>query len=236
MTGAVMAGDATEAGEWDASLAVGVNLTQGNTETLGINSTLTTARSGEEMEYRFGLEANYGESTLTATNGLDETEITTQNAKAYANIKRKLGAPYVYSDSSLFHDDLAELDYRAMIGLGGGAYALDNETEKLGLEMGLSYIMEAFASGESDAYMALRVAARHDHTFSATAKCWAAIEYLPSLDDFAMYLLNGEIGTTATLNGTLSLRLVAQDRYQSEPPAGLDGNDLAILAALALKL
>jgi len=80
--------------------------------------------------------------------------------------------------------------------------------------------------------VSLRLAARHDHTFSETAKCWASVEYLPNMDAFEEYLLHAEIGTETMLNSTLSLRVVAKDRYDGEPPDGLEANDLSLVAAL----
>ncbi len=235
MTVMVSAVVAAEAEEWDTSLAVGANLNQGNTDTMGVSAALTTARDYKKMEYRFGIEANYGENTTTADDGSENTDKTAQNAKTYANIKRKLGTPYIYSDNSILHDEIGGIDYRAIIGAGGGFYASDNDEDKLGIEAGLAYVAEEFESGENDDGLALRLAARHDHTFSETAKCWASVEYLPNMDDFGDYLLNAEIGTETVLNSTLSLRVVAQDRYDNEPPDGLEDNDLAVIAALVYK-
>lgn len=226
---------ADEAKGWDTSLAVGGNLTRGNSDTMGVNAALTTRRDYEKTEYRFGLEANYGENTTTAADGSDDTLKTTENAKLYANVKRKLGAPYVYSDTSIFHDELADLDYRLIVSIGGGAYLLDDARDKLGLEAGLAYVVEAFKSGANSDGLALRLAARHDHTFSATAKMWTAVEYLPQIEDFGDYLLSAEIGTETVLNSSLNLRLVVQDRYDSTPSAGLDENDLSVIAALVFK-
>ena len=41
---AVMAADAADEAGWDTSLALGANLNQGNTDNMGINAALTTAR------------------------------------------------------------------------------------------------------------------------------------------------------------------------------------------------
>ena len=233
MAGIAVADDgAAESEGWKTSLAVGANLNQGNTETMGINAALTTERATEKTEYRFGLEANYGENTTMADDGSENTDKTTQNGKAYANIKRKFGAPYAYSDNSILHDEIGGIDYRAIIGVGGGLYVVDSDKDKLGLELGLAYVIEKFESGADDDGLSLRLAARHDHTFSETAKYWAAVEYLPHMDDFDDYLLNAEIGTETVLNSTLSLRVVAQDRYDNTPPAGLEENDLSLIAAL----
>jgi putative salt-induced outer membrane protein YdiY len=233
--GAFAAEEAAEADGWDTSLAVGANVNQGNTETMGVNAALTTGREYEKMAYRFGVEANYGENTTTAEDGSESTDKTAQNAKAYANIKRRLNGTYLYSDNSVLHDEIGGIDYRIIIGAGGGHYALDTDEDKLGLEAGLAYVVEEFESGADDDGVSLRLAARHDHTFSETAKCWASAEYLPSVDDFGDYLLNAEIGAETVLNSTLSLRVVAQDRYDSVPPDGLEENDLSVIAALVYK-
>jgi len=235
LSGAVAAEDTAEAEGWETSLAVGANINQGNTETMGVNTALTTEREVDKMEYRLGVEAHYGENTTTTDDGSEDTDKTTQNAKAYANIKRNLGTPYIYSDNSVLHDEIGGIDYRAIFGVGGGAYMIDDEKDKLGIEAGLAYIVEKFESGEDDDGMSVRFAARHDHTFSETAKCWASVEYLPSPENFGDYLLNAEMGIETVLNSTLSLRVVAQDRYDSEPPAGLEDNDLALIAALVYK-
>ncbi|MDP6491025.1 MAG: DUF481 domain-containing protein [Kiritimatiellia bacterium] len=223
---------AAEGEGWKTSLALGANVNQGNTETMGVNAALTTGRATGKMEYRLGIEANYGENTTMAEDGSENTDKTAQNAKAHANIKYRLNGTYWYTDDSILHDEIGGIDYRAIIGVGGGLYAMDNAKDKLGLEIGLAYIIDEFESGEDDDGVSLRLAARHDHTFSETAKCWASVEYLPNMDDFEDYLLNAEIGTETMLNSTLSLRVVAQDRYDGEPPDGLEANDLSLVAAL----
>jgi putative salt-induced outer membrane protein len=233
MAGVAIAADgAAEAEGWNTSLALGANLNQGNTETMGINAALATERKTEKMEYRLGIEANYGENTTVAEDGSENRDKTAQNGKAYAHIKRLLGAPYIYTDHSILHDEIGGIDYRATIGGGGGMYATNNDKDKLGLELGFAYIIEKFESGEDDDGVSLRLAARHDHTFSETAKCWASLEYLPDTDAFEDFLLHAEIGTETMLNSTLSVRVVAQDRYDSEPPGGREENDLSLVAAL----
>ncbi len=235
VTGIVGADETVDDNGWDTSLAVGANVNRGNTETLGVNAALSTERDYETMEYRFGIEANYGETTTTEADGSDNTDKTTQNAKAHANIKRKFGRPYLYSDNHVLHDEIGGIDYRLIVGFGGGLYLLKNDKDELVLEGGPAYVFEKLETGEDNDNKSLRLATRYDHAFSKTAKCWASAEYLSNLDDFGDYLLNAEIGTETVLNGTLNLRVVAQDRYDSEPPDELEYNDLALIVALVYK-
>lgn len=234
--GATAAEDVATDDGWDMSLAIGANVNRGNTETLGVNAALAVARAGDTMEYRFGVEAHYGENTTTDADGSADTEKTAQNAKATANIKRRRGASYLYSDNSILHDEIGGIDYRTIVGLGAGTYLLDNDKDKLGVESGLAHIFDKFESGVDEDRVALRLAARHDHTFTEDAACWASVAYLPRLDDLADYLLNAELGGEAALNSTLSLRVVMQNRYDSEPLEELEDNDLAVIGALVYKL
>ncbi len=220
----------------DAAAEKKPRLNKGNTDSMTANTALITTSERDAMEYRFSIEGSYGENTTTEDDGTENTEKTAQNAKATANIKRTFGRPYVYSDNSIFHDKIGGIDYRVIAGLGGGTHVIDNGKDKLGLEAGLAYIFEKFESGADNDSKTVRAALRYDHAFSETATWWASVECLPNIDDFGDYLLNGEIGTETVLNGTLNLRLVAQDRYDSTPPDDLDRNDLSVIAALVYKL
>jgi putative salt-induced outer membrane protein len=87
----------------------------------------------------------------------------------------------------------------------------------------------------SDDDAALRIAERLDHQFNETAKIWESIEYVPRLKDFASYLITAEIGAEAALNAHMSLRVVLQHRYDSEPGPGLEHNALALISGIGVK-
>ncbi|MFC1497205.1 YdiY family protein [Verrucomicrobiota bacterium] len=238
-TGLTTNASAEEPEGWDAGLALGVSTTSGNSETLSANASLTGTKITDKHELRLGAEGSYAESELEVvsdgtTNTIDET--TAQNAKAYVNYKRKFGALYGYSDNSIFHDDPAAIDYRLMTGLGGGGYIIQTDSTKLGIETGATYINEELTTGEDDDYIAVRFAARHDQALSETSKIWESLEYLPRADDWDDYLFNAEAGIEAAVNTTVSLRVVIQNRYDSEPPADIDNNDLSIIGSFVYKL
>jgi putative salt-induced outer membrane protein YdiY len=217
--------------EWDSTVALGVNITSGNSETLALNGSVAAERDGDVHEIRLGVEGNFGEAEVDG-----ETETTTENAKALAAYKYKLNGTYLYSDNSILHDEIAAVDYRLVIGVGVGYHVIDSENAKLGLELGVAYLKEELADDTQDDNMSARVAARHDQSLSKHAKFWLAAEYLPNTDDTDDYLLNGEAGAEAALNSTLSLRVVLQDRYDSVVPAGREENDLSVISALVYTL
>jgi len=230
MATSLIAAEAEEP-QWKTTVAAGLNLASGNSETLAANAGVAAERVGDVHELRLGLEGNYGEAEVD-----EETDTTAQNAKALAAYKYKLNGSYLYSDNSIIHDDIAAVDYRLIVGAGVGYHVIKSDTAKLGLELGGAYIREELADDTEDDKFAIRVAARHDQDLSEDSKIWLAAEYLPTADDADDYLLNAEAGAEAALNSTLSLRIVVQDRYDNVPPAGQEENDVSVISSLVYKL
>jgi putative salt-induced outer membrane protein YdiY len=232
---------AQDTNHFKTSLSVGVTLTDGNSKTMQGNASLITQGEKQGLgSVRAGVEANYGETTVT-TAGTDDVaterrDTTVNNARAFANAKKTISARTFGSlDATVLTDDIADIKYRATIGPGLGGYLVKNTKTSLSAEVGPSYIWEEVA-GVSDDYLAVRFAERFEQVLSATAKMWQSVEYLPRADDFSDYLLNGEIGIEAAMTTRVSLRLVLQDKYDNTPAAGLKKNDLTIIGGIGIRL
>lgn len=214
------------------ALSLGLNLTDGNSETMQLNAALTT--EGEKAglgSLRAGGEANYGESTVA-----ERSETTIENARLFANIKKNLGARgFASLDGAVLYDDIALIDYRATLGPGLGVFLVKNDRATLSVEAGPSYVWEKVA-GATDDYLAMRFGQRLAVPLSATAKIWQSLDYLPTVDDFDAYLLTGEIGIEAKMTTRLGLRVVLQDKFDSLPAAGQEKNDLTLIAGISLAL
>jgi putative salt-induced outer membrane protein YdiY len=231
LAAAVVAQEGQPAG-FKTTLSLGMSLTDGNSETLQANGTLLT--EGEKAglgSVRAGIEGNYGESTVDG-----EEDKTIDNAKLFGNVKKTISPrTFGYLDGVVLYDDVAEVDYRATLSPGLGAYLLKNERTALSVEGGPAYVWER-VNEEDDDYMALRFAERLTVQLSETAKVWQSAEYLPKADDFDDYLLAAEVGAEAALNAHLSLRLVLQNKYDSTPGDDLEKNDLSLIAGISVSL
>lgn len=226
---------ADQARDWKASVALGFNLTSGNSETTLGNAAVTVERQTEPHLVRIAAEGAYGESEVESTAGETVDETTTQNAKLSANYKRSLNGVFVYADGTALHDDIADIDYRFTPGLGAGLFLVKTDAVKLSLEAGAGYLWEDVKDVE-DGYATFRAAQRLDWQINETAKLWQAVEYLPRADDFKDYLLNAEIGVEAAMTTAVNLRIVIQDRYDNTPAAGKEENDIAVISALSMSL
>ena len=183
-----------------------------------------------------GAEYKYGESTVNNNDGTSTNEKNTDNAKGEAQYNRLFNArTYGVLSASLLYDDIADIDYRAIIGLGLGQYLVKTDASSLAIEVGPAELLEKVGGEKNDAVL-LRAAQRGEHKFASGAKVWDSVEYLPELEDFGAYLLNSEVGLDAAVAGDLSLRLVVQDRYDSKPAQDSEKNDVSVTAGLVYKL
>ena len=222
---------AADTNSWDNTIAAGLNITSGNSDTMQANGSFKSEKIGDVHEVRLGIDINYGENDVEG-----DSEKSTDNSKAIAIYKYKMGGPYLYTDNSIFHDSMANIDYRLIIGAGGGFHLIDNDSILLGIEAGLAYVYEKMEDISGDGNASARLAARHDQKLSDSSKLWLSAEYIPSFEDSGIYLMNAEAGIEAAINTSLSLRFVVQDRYDSQVPADRKENDLAVISSLVYKL
>lgn len=216
---------------WESELVTGLGLTDGNSETMQLNVGVGIKNISGDNESFLSAQYNYGESTA------DEVEsTTTDNAKASAQYNRKFSdATYGYLKANYLYDQIADIDYRVVVGPGLGQYLIQDDAASLAVELGVAWQAEE-VSGVEDDFSVLRVAQRYARQLSENSKVWQSLEYLPELEDFGNYLLNFEIGAEAALTDASSLRVVFTDRYDSEPAAGTDDNDISLTAGLVYKL
>lgn len=214
------------------SLDIGATLTDGNSESTKANASLNVQAEKEKLgSILGGIQVNYGESKV---DGEEEKDL--DNAKAFINVK-KTATPmtFFYFDTSALYDNIADIDYRLTAGPGGGFYAVKSARDTLSFEAGPTYVWERVAE-EDDDYLAVRVAQRYEHVFAPGTRFWQSAEYLPEAGDFGNHLLNAEVGCEAALNSRMSLRLVLQDKYDSEPGPDLERNDILFIAGVSFKL
>ncbi len=213
------------------TLCMGVTLIDGNSEALQANAVIMTENDKEELSsLRAGMEANYGESTVSSNK-----EITVKNLRAFTSVNKMINSKMFGSmHGEVLYDDIAQIDYRATLGPGLGFCLVKNDQMSLSVENGPSYVWEKIADAR-DAYLGLRFAERCNLVISKVAKVWQSLEYLPKMDDSSDYLLNAELGAEAGMNARMNLRIVLQNKYDSTPGPNLEKNNLTLIAGISIK-
>jgi hypothetical protein len=179
-------------------------------------------------------------STTTDADGKTSTkkdeETTAKNGEIFGKILFPVYDPFsVYVNSSLFADEIADVDYRAIVGAGVAIDLYKTETATFRLEAGVAPMWEKIA-GESEYYTMGRVAEIAEYYFAGGAKVWESFEYMPAFNDSDKYLMNAEVGIESPLNNLLSLLFTVKDRYNSLPGDGHEKNDVCATIGVRVKL
>ncbi len=223
----VRADEAKPAKGWDRSLALGVTLTSGNTDSSMFTGSVQGQRAWGKDDWRLGIEGAYGKT---------EGDLSTAKARAYEQYKRMLNERwYGTVVGDVVHDLLSDLSYRLTIGPGLGYFFIKSDLTKLSAEIGPSFVLEKLHGEGAETYCALRLGERFERKLNDSAKVWQSLEVLPQVDDWENFVALAEIGVEAALTKTFSVRLVAQDRYDNEPAPDKKRNDFALIGSLVYK-
>jgi len=220
-------------------ISVGLNLTDGNSETLGLNVGADLVKKTGAHEVLLHADYNFAENTTssesvaadgsTVTTEEDQTTIDNFNVDGQVNHLVNDNT-YLLLKNSYGEDDIADIDFRDVLSVGLGHYLIKGDDANLGIEIGPAYTWEEVAGIEDD-FFGWRLGERYDRKISDTSSVYQSFEYLPD-DEFDEYLLNFVLGLETAVAGNTSLKIELSDNYDSLPAAGKDENDLSLTAAI----
>jgi len=231
LAGTAEAADAPEKKGWEHVASVGATLTRGNSETYLATVGINSSRKWTADEIFLGASAGYGKNRTG-----DSDNTTDHYYKAYGQWNH-LFSEELYGGVKVdgLHDRIAGIDYRFTVSPLIGYYLIKNARTYLAVEAGPGFVAEQFKDGDSREYWTARFAERFEHKFSDKAKVWQSAEFLPRVDEWSDYVINAEVGASAAITERVDLRIVLQDTYRSEPPAGRKENDLKVIAGIGYR-
>lgn len=215
-----------EKGTWRREVELGASTAQGNKDNLRCDAALEAAKETENNYFFLKAAGRYGES---------DDEKDADNATGEAKAQHRLTERwYVAAEANVYHDQIADLAYRARGSLSLGRYFIRSDRTILAVETGPGYIAEK-KGGEQDDFMAGRVAQHLEFLVTSSLQVWQAVEYIPSFEDARVYFINAEVGLETVLVPDLSLVFTVEDRFDSNPAEGKERNDLLTSTALKWK-
>jgi putative salt-induced outer membrane protein YdiY len=212
--------------KWEKSAAIGLTLTEGNSDTVLLTGNVLASRKAPKNEILLGADGTYGENNDVKNN---------ESLHGFAQYNRLFTDRfYGYARIDGLHDAIADIEYRFMFSPGVGYYFIKNDRTRLSAEAGPGYIYEKQGDDERG-YFTLRLAEKLEHKLNDRSKLWQSFEIIPEVEDFNNYIVNAELGVETQLTQKLNLRAYVQDTYDNEPAPGRKKNDVKLVTAVALK-
>jgi putative salt-induced outer membrane protein len=231
---------------WSGLFDLGLSVTQGNSAT----SALSIAGKAARVVPKNKLSLYY--TQVYAKDSKETPALTTANAihagiRYEFNLKPKV---FVFAFTDFDSDALQNLDLRNVIGGGLGYRFIHSKKTQLDVFGGASFDQEYFSSylttnpAPPPAEILVPSETRHSAELlvgeSLSTKLGSRttiieqLTFFPNVSDLGDYRINFDAGAATKINSWLGWQITFSDRYISNPPLNLKGNDLLLSTGLRL--
>lgn len=212
-------------GAWTRKIEAGVNLTEGNKDSIQTRAQIEVKNKREKNETVLKLRGEIGET---------DSERTRERVRAEASHLRELNfRSYLSLNGEFLYDGIAELDYRVVLSPAYGYFLIRETAQELRAEIGPAGVWEKKA-GERDAYPALRLAEYYECKLTAVSQLKQGIEWVPELqEENGTYLLKAFLELKMDMDEQVSVKLRLESDHDSRPAEGKDKQDTSFGVTLA---
>jgi len=218
---------------WTGGADVGFALTSGTSDTTNLAIGLAASRETKNDKATLYAASVYSRDS---TDGDSRTTANTVRGglRYDRNINRKF---FGYGFTDLEHNGLQDLTLRFVVGGGIGYRAIRNERTQLDLLGGLDWNREFFKGDFNDRSTAeAQLGQTLSHRFSSRVSFKEQLFFFPNLSDGGRYRINFDASLVTDISSRIGWQVTVSDRYLSDPPPGLEKNDLLLTTGLKIKL
>ncbi|HEY7546259.1 MAG TPA: DUF481 domain-containing protein, partial [Blastocatellia bacterium] len=218
---------------WRGSANLGLALTSGNSETTNVALGLALERTTLHDKTSLYAAALYARDS---TEG--ETRTTANAARGGLRYDRNISQSWFgYGFTALENNELQDLNLRLVLGGGLGFHAIRGERVEFDILGGGDWNKEYFEGDIDDRSSAeLNLGQTLSWRLGSRSSLREMFFVFPNLSEGGQYRLNFDTTLTTDITRRIGWQLTLSDRYLSNPPAGLDNNDLLLTTGLSFKL
>ncbi|GIW97457.1 MAG: mucin-like protein [Pirellulaceae bacterium] len=213
---------------WANSAELGINGTDGNSQSFSFQAGTRFKRKTDISLFDLRLNHN-----RTYANGQEKQN----NALLYVDFERFFGQSRwtYFVKNGVEYDEFKAFDVRFNINTGAGYRVFKDDDRTLTTRLGAGASRE-FGGPSDDWVPEALFGADYEHQLTSRHKIITRLDYFPSVEDFNDFRLVADAAWEYLIDddGNLSLKLGANDRYDSTPN-GRKANDVNYSALLLIK-
>jgi putative salt-induced outer membrane protein YdiY len=224
--GGLLAAAADATTPWDISGALGLTLTDGNSDTVSFTAGADAKREWPKWKLGMKIAILYGE-----TEGVQ----TSSEWIFLERLERKLSeVATIFQDLLLEHDEEEDLRYRVQLTAGYNRRLKKTTDFELWGNVGGGVLFEEFFN-DSETEAILQAGINFTWQLTKHLTYVQIITFYPSLSEGGEFRFYWESTLTTPIGERFDLRLSIIDRYDSNPQAGVEENDLTIVLSLVIR-
>ena len=223
--------------DWKASGTVGLGLARGNSDTTNLNSAAAIERKTPYDHLMIT------ESSIYTTNNATGGGVTANAILGSARYDRNITGRLFGSVSGDFtHDELQDLDIRAIYTGGLGLHIINNPKTTFDVLGGVNYTEENYSGtaatpGPTIArnLPGLTFTENLSHKVGSLITLTETASIYPDLSDLMQYRASVDANSVTKINKWLGWQIAVSDRYVTNPPiAGTKSNDVILSTGVNL--
>jgi putative salt-induced outer membrane protein YdiY len=216
---------------WTGSITVNGAIARGNTNTeeLGVKIDASLRRETDRIDDRFTVGAgyNFGRQEDPDTG---QKNTTTDRWFAQGKYDRFFNDKlYGYGLAKVEHDRIAGLDWRLSPGVGVGYQWIESPRMNFNTEAGVSYVYEEYDTADTNDFVSVRLSYHFDKQLRQNVSFFHNLEYLPSVEDIADFIITADAGMRVTLTDSFFAEFKFEWQHDSTPAPGAVDDDLRYL-------
>ncbi len=211
-------------GPWSGSIDLGYTVLRGNTTEDDFYAQASATYETKGFEDEITAKYNYATS---------EGATTTDRAMLSNQLNVNLGeVPYAYLRNEVGFDRVRDIGFYSENGVGGGLRLIRDDPPTLKLEAGVSHRFEDRDDSEDESEFLARVAEIFRTRLNDRVTFEQRLALLPSLSDGGEFRSEASVTFEIDLGRNLALKLIGEQLYDSDPPPGIDRQDLRFISTL----
>lgn len=213
---------------WAGSAGAGLATTSGNNDTSTVNVAYDIKRD-TGSPYLF-------KSTGLFLWGKSEGELTSDQLMLDGRVERRLNdRTSLFGQVQYLSDSFKQIDYLVSPTFGLNRILVKTARTELNADAGVGVIWEQNPGLELQTDGAVSAGQKLTHKLTATTELTEKLAGLWKMDDFGDALYVFGIGIAASVTGGTQLKFEVLDTYKSQPPLGVEKNDIATLVSIVYK-
>jgi len=214
---------------WHGSIAGGLALTSGNSDTTTLNAAYELIRdAGRHLVFK---------STGLMIRGTKDDDLTVDRTAADLRLDYRLTPVFfTFGQLSYQRDRFREIDYLLAPTLGAGVQVLNSEASKLVIDASLGTALERNVGVRVRASPAMAFGERLTRQITESTRITQAATALLKTEDFGDVLYTFNFGIAASITSRSELKAEVLDIFKNQPVSReLRRNDLSILMSILYK-
>ncbi|MDO8795534.1 MAG: DUF481 domain-containing protein [Vicinamibacterales bacterium] len=213
---------------WTGTVGAGINLTQGNTDTLNYN-------------LAFDLLHPFSTRNVMKTTGLylrgtqNDTLNVNRTSLGFRDEITISGRTFVFGKLDYLRDTFKAIDYLVAPGAGLGFKVLDSDRTTYVVDAALGAVTEKNPLQDRRTSGAITLGEKLTHQLTSTASLKHEATALWKTRDLGDALYTLSVGISATLSSRAQLSFEVLNVYKNRPPGITRKNDVALITALTTK-